>query len=109
MPSIPGSSHLPSAIAVAGFFACSVVSGAESTTASDVTDANSPFDQIVVVAHKDERSIREVAANVTVLSRAELNNNLATSIGDVFRYVPGVDQEGAGTRFGTEGINIRGI
>jgi hemoglobin/transferrin/lactoferrin receptor protein len=67
------------------------------------------IDQIVVVAHKDERSIREVAANVTVLSRGELNAELATSIADAFRYVPGVDYEGAGTRFGTEGINIRGI
>jgi hemoglobin/transferrin/lactoferrin receptor protein len=67
------------------------------------------IEQIVVVAHKDERSIRDVAANVTVLSRDELNAELATSIGDVFRYVPGVDYEGAGTRFGTEGINIRGI
>jgi len=67
------------------------------------------MDQIVVVAHKDERSIREIAANVTVLSRAELNNDLATSMGDIFRYVPGVDYEAAGTRFGTEGINIRGI
>jgi len=67
------------------------------------------MDQIVVVAHKDERSIREIAANVTVLSRADLNNQLATSVSDVFRYVPGVDYEGAGTRFGTEGINIRGI
>jgi hemoglobin/transferrin/lactoferrin receptor protein len=66
-------------------------------------------DQIVVVAHKDERSIREIAANVTVLSRAELSSQLATSIGDVFRYVPGIDYEAAGTRFGTEGINIRGI
>jgi hemoglobin/transferrin/lactoferrin receptor protein len=68
-----------------------------------------PVDQIVVVAHKDERSVREIAANVTVLSRAQLNSELATSVGDVFRYVPGVDYEAAGTRFGTEGINIRGI
>ncbi len=67
------------------------------------------IDQVVVVAHKDRRSIREVAANVTVLSRSELNAQLATSIGDAFRYVPGVDYEGAGTRFGAEGINIRGI
>ena len=67
------------------------------------------MDQIVVVAHKDERSIREIAANVTVLSRADLNGQLATSVSDVFRYVPGVDYEGAGTRFGTESINIRGI
>ncbi len=70
---------------------------------------NEPVEQIVVVAHKDERSIREIAANVTVLSRAELNDELAISINDVFRYIPGIDYEAAGTRFGTEGINIRGI
>ncbi len=71
--------------------------------------ANESIEQIVVVAHKDERSIREVAANVTVLSRADLNSEMATSIGDAFRYVPGVDNEAAGTRFGAESINIRGI
>jgi len=73
------------------------------------TRPDEPFDQIVVVAHKDERSIREIAANVTVLSRADINSELATSLADVFRYIPGVDYEAAGTRFGTEGINIRGI
>ena len=77
-------------------------------SAVDITDDDT-IDQLVVVAHKDERSIRDVAANVTVLSRSELNAELATSIGDAFRYVPGVDHEGAGTRFGTEGISIRGI
>jgi hemoglobin/transferrin/lactoferrin receptor protein len=76
---------------------------------SEAQSGVEPIDQIVVVAHKDERSIRDIAANVTVLSRAELNDELATSINDVFRYVPGVDYEAAGTRFGTEGINIRGI
>ena len=76
---------------------------------ADKADRTKPVDQIVVVAHKDERSVREIAANVTVLSRAELNSELATSVGDVFRYVPGVDYEAAGTRFGAEGINIRGI
>jgi hemoglobin/transferrin/lactoferrin receptor protein len=67
------------------------------------------IDQIVVVAHKSERSIREIAANVTVMSRADLKSQLATSVADVFRYVPGIDYEASGTRFGTEGINIRGI
>ena len=80
--------------------------GAEDT---DPPKQAGPVDQIVVVANKDERSIREIAANVTVLSRAQLNSEFATSVGDVFRYVPGVDYEAAGTRFGTEGINIRGI
>lgn len=75
----------------------------------DQLDNEGPIDQIVVVAHKEGRSVREIAATVTVLSRDDLNNELATSIGDVFRYIPGVDYEAAGTRFGTEGINIRGI
>ena len=78
--------------------------------ASPELDGATEFvDQIVVVAHKDGRSVREIAANVTVVSRATLNSELATSVSDVFRYVPGVDYEAAGTRFGTEGINIRGI
>lgn len=67
------------------------------------------IDQVVVVAHKDERPLREIASNVTVVTRADLNDQVATSINDVLRYVPGIDYEAAGTRFGTEGINIRGI
>ena len=86
-----------------------VVLAAPAVMAAAAPEKDATIDQVVVVANKDERSIREVAANVTVLSRAELNAELATSIGDVFRYVPGVDYEAAGTRFGTEGINIRGI
>ena len=96
-------SALPSAVAALLLLAAPTIASADEVPDEEV------IDQVVVVAHKDERSIREVAANVTVLSRSELNAELATSIGDVFRYVPGVDYEGAGTRFGTEGINIRGI
>ena len=97
--------------ALAGcFFACQVGFAADIPAQTNNELAiNKPIDQIVVVAHKDSRSIRDIAANVTVLSRENMNNELATAIADVFRYVPGVDYEGAGTRFGTEGINIRGI
>jgi hemoglobin/transferrin/lactoferrin receptor protein len=66
-------------------------------------------DEIVVVAHKVERSVRDIAANVTVVSRQDLAANLATTVADVFRYAPGIDYEGSGSRFGSEGINIRGI
>lgn len=91
-------------IIVAGALSCSAASRADEGVA-----AETPVEQITVVAHKDRRSIRNVAANVTALSRDALKNDLATSLNDVFRYVPGVDYEAAGTRFGTEGINIRGI
>ena len=74
------------------------------------TDTNDvDLDEIVVVAHKDKRSVRDIAANVTAMSRAQINGQLATSIKDVLRYQPGIDYEASGTRFGTEGISIRGI
>jgi hemoglobin/transferrin/lactoferrin receptor protein len=95
----------PAMLCATGVFLCL----GKIAVAQDAAAENAPIEQIIVVAHKDERSIRDIAATVTVISRAELNNELATSIGDVFRYVPGVDYEAAGTRFGTEGINIRGI
>lgn len=62
-----------------------------------------------VVVHKSEQSIRDIAANVTAINRVDLKPQLATSVADVFQYAPGIDYEAAGTRFGTEGINIRGI
>ena len=80
----------PVAIAVAGAFFCPTVVLADAVE----MPAEEFVDQVVVVAHKDERSIREIAANVTVLSRADLNAELATSISDVLRYIPGVDYEG---------------
>jgi hemoglobin/transferrin/lactoferrin receptor protein len=73
------------------------------------TDSEPALDEIVVVAHKVERSLRDIAANVTVMSREDINANLATTVADVFRYSPGIDYEASGSRFGTEGINIRGI
>jgi len=67
------------------------------------------LDEIVVVANKQARSIRDIAANVTVFARENFDVNLAVSLTDVLRYAPGIDEEYAGTRFGHEGINIRGI
>ena len=63
----------------------------------------------MVVAHKVERSVRDIAANVTVVSREDLSANLSATVADVFRYSLGIDYVASGSRFGTEGINIRGI
>ena len=111
MPRSNGFLSMPAVFVAAGFFftpltgTCAAAHG----LSQEAGEPNAQIDQIVIVAHKDERSIREIAANVTVLSRADLNTQMATSLSDVFRYVPGIDYEGAGNRFGTEGINIRGI
>ena len=66
-------------------------------------------DEIVVVATKRATSIRHVAADVTVLNAADLQATLSTALADVFRFVPGVTHEASASRFGTEGVTIRGI
>lgn len=67
------------------------------------------LDEIVVVANKEARPLRDVAAKVSVVSREQLDAQLAVSLADLVRYAPGLDAESAGTRFGEEGISIRGI
>lgn len=111
----PGRSPPAAMLTVAGAALAGLAAIAPATAAVNGSDTvaeesyKEPIDQIIVVANKFERSIRDVAANVTVLSRESLDLEMANSIVDVLRYAPGVDYEGAGTRFGTEGINIRGI
>jgi hemoglobin/transferrin/lactoferrin receptor protein len=77
--------------------------------AADEAGNEPPIDEIVIVAHKTQRSIRDIAANVTIMSRQDISDNLATTVADIFRYSPGIDYEASGSRFGNEGISIRGI
>ena len=100
-----GSSPAPAALVLAG--ACLSVPALSAPPNSQTGDEQ--IEQIVVVAHRDKRSIRDIAANVSALSRADMKAQLATSLSDLFQFVPGIDYEGAGTRFGAEGISIRGI
>lgn len=67
------------------------------------------IDELVVVAHKQARPLRDIAANVSVFAAEDIRFELGGSMADVFRYAPGVDFEAAGSRFGAESINIRGI
>jgi hemoglobin/transferrin/lactoferrin receptor protein len=67
------------------------------------------YDQIVVVANKDARPVREIAGEITVIRSGDIEAQFASSFSDLFRYMPGIDHEGVGTRFGTEGVSIRGI
>lgn len=72
-------------------------------------DRQADVEEIVVVAHKHARARRDVAATVSTFSSDDMRFELANSVADVFRYAPGIDYEAAGTRFGSESINIRGI
>src|SRR6056297_519341 len=77
---------------------------------ADVSAAGATtLEEIVVVATKYRTPLRDVAADVTTLTREELEETLTATLPDMFRFVPGVSHEGAGSRFGAEGISIRGI
>ena len=67
------------------------------------------LEPVVAVATRENRPLREVAGTVTVVTREDLDRTLTTSLDDVFRYTPGIDTTTTGTRFGTEGVIIRGI
>ncbi len=79
------------------------------TASTDSGAANVALDEIVVVATKRATNIRDVAAEITVLNAADLQATMSTSLADAFRFVPGVAHQGSGSRFGTEGVTIRGI
>lgn len=106
---MPTSKDLVASMVASCIFALPTLSIAADDPERKSTVQEREVEEIVVVAHKDERSVRDIAANVTVLSRNEIIDNLATSVADVFRYTPGVDYEASGSRFANEGINIRGI
>lgn len=67
------------------------------------------LDPIVVVASKTPRPLSEVAAAVTVITAADISAGMVEDLDGLFKYQPGLEVETAGTRFGTSGINIRGV
>ena len=106
--------HISARFSLAPLYSVLLILLSGQTIAAPQSDAKNAeddqsIDEIVVVAHKVERSVRDIAANVTIVSRDDLSANLSATVADVFRYSPGIDYEGSGSRFGTEGINIRGI
>ena len=69
------------------------VVGATSAWAQSTDDEDPVLDEVVVVAHKNARPVSDIAANVTVLTRADIDDSISASFADVFRYTPGVDYE----------------
>ncbi len=64
---------------------------------------------VVVIASKVARPLADVAGSVTVISAVNIEENVVQNIDDMLRYQPGINVDRAGTRFASEGINIRGI
>ncbi len=82
------------------------------TAAQETTDTDPDrviLEPVVTIATREARPLQEVAGNVTVITRDELDSSLSTTLADAFRYTPGVDTTGSGTRFGSDGLVIRGV
>lgn len=78
-------------------------------SAPGASEEPAALDPIVVVSSRSPRPLSEVAAQVTVIDADDLQTSIAEDLSDVFRYQPGLEVETAGTRFGTTGINLRGV
>jgi hemoglobin/transferrin/lactoferrin receptor protein len=65
--------------------------------------------KISVTAARDERSLAEVPATVTIKDAEEIERELAADIKDLVRYEPGISVSNSPARFGQAGFNIRGI
>lgn len=64
---------------------------------------------LIVVAYKQARALQEVAADVSVISAEHIQNTQSEDMAAALRYETNINIEDAGNRFGTSGINIRGI
>ena len=64
---------------------------------------------ITVVGSRTERSLDQVAATVSVIDAAQIEEEMTRDIADLIRFEPGVAVSGTGSRFGLGGFNIRGI
>ncbi len=67
------------------------------------------LETVTVVGTRTEKSLSDVAATVSVIETEDLEEQIARDIADLVRFEPGVTVDGAGSRFGLGGFNIRGI
>lgn len=103
----------PAAAIVPGLLVCiiSFTCWAQDEGISTDEEAAGPamLEPVVTVATRQDRPLREVAGNVSVITGSDLEQTLTTSLRDVFKYTPGIDATSTGTRFGTDGVIVRGI
>jgi len=77
---------------------------------ADAIEASSEeIETMVVVAHKTERPLYTVAAQVTTFGRDRLQLEQVQELGEISRYEPAIGADFGGARFGTTGLSIRGI
>ncbi|WP_330925988.1 TonB-dependent hemoglobin/transferrin/lactoferrin family receptor [Candidatus Sororendozoicomonas aggregata] len=93
-------------------FAIAILAATASVARADETDAvsekSTTLEQVTVSATRTEKQLKDVAASVTVINKAQMEKKLATNIKDMVRYEPGVSVQN-GSRGGLKGFNIRGM
>ena len=67
------------------------------------------LDNMVVVAYKQARPVQDVIGDVSVISAKQMSETLSQDMATAIQYEANINIEDGGTRFGTSGINIRGI
>lgn len=81
----------------------------ENDTGSQKTaNKTKPTETMVVVASRNELALSDVAGSVAVVTSKDLEKQMANSIEDSLRYIPGVSMNG-NARFGASDFNVRGI
>ncbi len=82
-----------------------VVMAQETTENADQTE----LEDMVVVAYKQARPVQDVVGDVTVIAASQIEETLSQDMATAIKYESNINIEDGGTRFGTSGINIRGI
>lgn len=77
--------------------------------AQEIATDQTELDDMVVVAYKQARPIQDVVGDVSVISATQLAETLSQDMAAAIKYEANINIEDGGTRFGTSGINIRGI
>jgi len=67
------------------------------------------IEEVVVVGSKIERPLWSVASQVEVLDRQELDQQQLQDFAAISRYLPALETDFSGSRFGATGLSIRGI
>ena len=75
----------------------------------DETEPAVALDPIVVVTSRSPRPISEVVGQVDVIDAEDIREDLVEDIDGLVRRIPGLEVDSDGTRFGTTGVNLRGI
>ncbi|WP_282277612.1 TonB-dependent hemoglobin/transferrin/lactoferrin family receptor [Stenotrophomonas sp. PS02297] len=84
-----------------------ILSGLSPLAHADAAPDARTLDTVKVEAAR-ENNARSATQNVRVVTRAELDDEMAESMEDLVRYIPGVSIADMG-RFGDNGFNIRGM